>query len=108
MEKQPNKSARERHRKERWWRQGTKKSVGIGNALRVTGSSLVFESKQLFGSEGLIVNLSSGLDEILQVGPREEVAEVHKFAVVLVLYIDNTPSVLTPTNRLAIDDDIAL
>ena len=50
------------------------------------------------------MDLGSGLDEVLQVGSCEEVSEVDKFAVVGVLDVDNTPAVLSATNRFAIDD----
>ena len=45
----------------------------------------VLEGEQLLGTEGLVVDLRSGLDEVLQVGAGEEVAEVDEFAVGLVL-----------------------
>jgi len=54
------------------------------------------------------VNLSSRLDEVLQVCSCEEVAEVHKFAVVGILNIYNTPAVLATTYGLALDDYIVL
>lgn len=74
------------------------------------------------------MDLSGRLDQILQVRPKEteskfssntvsvhkvntpckEISEVHKLAVFLALNIDDTPSVFTPTNRLSIDDYIAL
>jgi hypothetical protein len=48
-------------------------------------SRALLESKQLLGAEGLVVDLGGGLDEILEVGAKEEVAEVDELAVVLVL-----------------------
>ena len=48
----------------------------------------LLERKQLLGAERLVVDLSSGFDKVLQVGAGEEVAEVHKLAVVLVLDCD--------------------
>jgi hypothetical protein len=51
------------------------------------------------------VDLGCGFDQILKVGAGEEVSEVDKFAVVLVLDIDDSPSVLTATDLLAPDDD---
>ena len=48
-------------------------------------SRALLESKQLLGTEGLVVDLGSGLDEILEVGAEEEVTEVDELAVVLVL-----------------------
>ena len=40
--------------------------------------------------------------------PEQEVAEVDKLAVSLVFDIDDTPSVLTSTDLLAVDDDALL
>jgi len=63
-----------------------------------TSRSLVdtfLECEKLFRAEGLIVNLSGRLNEILQVCPREEITQVHKFAVGRVLDIHDPPTVLT-------------
>jgi hypothetical protein len=55
-------------------------------ARRVTADSrALLEGQQLLGAEGLVVDLCGRLDEVLQVGAREEVAEVYEFAVGLVL-----------------------
>ena len=40
--------------------------------------------------------------------PEQEVPQVDEFAVVLILNIDDTPSVLTSTDLLAVDDDALL
>tara|TARA_R110002003_G_scaffold46_12_gene3816 strand:- start:2803 stop:3015 length:213 start_codon:yes stop_codon:yes gene_type:complete len=45
----------------------------------------LLQGKQLLGTEGLVVDLRGGLDEVLKVGAREEVAEVDELAVALVL-----------------------
>ena len=45
----------------------------------------LLEGKQLLGAERLVVDLCGRLDQVLQVGAGEEVAEVDEFAVVLVL-----------------------
>jgi hypothetical protein len=45
----------------------------------------LLEGEQLLGTEGLVVDLRGRLDEVLQVCAGEEVAEVDKFAVGLVL-----------------------
>jgi hypothetical protein len=45
----------------------------------------LLESKQLLSAEGLVVDLCGRLDQVLQVGAGEEVAEVDEFAVVLIL-----------------------
>lgn len=66
----------------------------------------LLESKQLLGPECLVVNLGGGFDEVLEVSPQQEIAQVNKFAVVGIFNVHNTPSVLAATNRLAIDDDI--
>lgn len=70
-----------------------------------TTSAALLESEQLLGTEGLVVDLAGGLDQILEVGASQEVAEVDKFAVVLILDIDDTPAVLTAANLLAIDNN---
>jgi len=54
------------------------------------------------------MDLSSGLDEILQVSPKEEITEVDKLAVSLILDVDDTPSVLSSANGLSVNDHIAL
>lgn len=51
------------------------------------------------------MDLRGGLDEILQVGAGEEVAEVDELAVVLVLDVDDTPAVLASTDLLASNND---
>ena len=48
----------------------------------------LLERKQLLGAEGLVVDLRRRLDQVLQVGAGEEVAEVDEFAVVLILNYD--------------------
>lgn len=75
-------------------------------ATRVaTGGAALLQSQKLLGTEGLVVNLAGGLDQILQVRASQEVAQVDKLAVVLILHIDNTPAVLTAANLLAVDYD---
>ena len=59
----------------------------------------------MLGTECLVVDLRCGFDQILEVGAGEEVSEVDEFAVVLVLNIDDTPSVLAATDLLASNDD---
>ena len=54
------------------------------------------------------MDLGCGFDEILEVGAEKEVSKVDEFAVVLVLNIDETPSILTATNLLAIDNNVLL
>jgi hypothetical protein len=54
------------------------------------------------------MDLRCGFDQILEMGSGKEVSEVNKFAMVLILDINNTPSVLTSTNWLSSNDDIPL
>lgn len=54
------------------------------------------------------MDLCSGLNEILQVSSGEEVAQVHKLAVVGVLNVHNTPAVPAAPNRLAVNDNVIL
>lgn len=63
------------------------------------------EGEKLLGAESLVVSLAGGFDKILKVSAQQEVAQVHKLAVVLVLNIDDAPAVLAATDLLAIDDD---
>ena len=57
------------------------------------GCAALLECQQLLGAEGLVVNLGGGFDQVLEVGAGEEVSEIDEFAVVLILDIDNSPSV---------------
>ena len=54
------------------------------------------------------MDLAGGFDQILQMGTGQEVPQVDKFAVVLVLDIDNTPTVLSAADLLAIDNNVLL
>jgi hypothetical protein len=88
-------------------------------------SRALLEGKQLLSAEGLVVDLCRGLDEILQVRAREEVAEVYKFAVGLVLdcrwlvderstfksfqhTVDDAPLVLATADVPTVHDDSSL
>jgi hypothetical protein len=51
------------------------------------------------------MDLRCCLDQVLEMGAGEEVSEVDKFAVVLVLDVDNSPSVLATSDLLATNDD---
>jgi hypothetical protein len=51
-------------------------------------SRALLEGKQLLGTEGFVVDLGGGLDEVLEVGACEEVTEVDELAVVLILDCD--------------------
>ena len=68
-------------------------------------SAALLESQQLLGAEGFVVDLAGGLNQVLEVGAGQEVTEVDKFTVVLVLNVDNTPAVLATANLLAVDND---
>lgn len=54
------------------------------------------------------MDLCGCLDEVLQVGASEEVAEVHEFAVAFVLDIHDTPAIGTTSDLTAIDCDVLL
>ena len=64
------------------WRNGARGVTAHSRAL--------LEGQQLLSTEGLVVNLGGGLDEVLKVGACEEVAEVDELAVVLVLDCDGS------------------
>ncbi len=51
------------------------------------------------------MDLTRGLNQVLKVCPGKEVPEVDEFAVILVLDIDDAPSVLSAANLLAINND---
>jgi hypothetical protein len=71
----------------------------------VAGSTAFLQSLQLLGTEGLVVDLAGGFDQVLQVGTGEEVAEGDEFAVVLVFDVDDAPAVLASANLLSVDND---
>lgn len=68
----------------------------------------LLQCQELLGTEGLVVSLGCGLDEVLQVRPEQEVPQVDKLAVVLILDVNDAPSVLATPDLLAIDDDVLL
>lgn len=51
------------------------------------------------------MDLGGGLNEILQMGAGEEVAEVDELAVILIFDVDDTPAVLASTDLLASNND---
>lgn len=73
--------------------------------MATTGSAAFLQGKQLLGTEGLVVDLAGSLDQILKVGAGQEVAQVDKFTVVLVLDVNDTPAVLAAANLLAVDNN---
>ena len=70
-----------------------------------TSSTALLEGEQLLGSEGFVVNLAGGFDQVLQVGLGQEVAEVDELAVVLVFDVDDAPLVLSTADGAAVDVD---
>lgn len=68
--------------------------------------AVLLEGEQLLGAERLVVDLGRRLDEVLEVRPEEEVAQVHELAVLLVLDVDDAPAVLAAPDLLAVDDDV--
>lgn len=66
----------------------------------------LFQGQQLLRPERLVMDLRSGLNEILQVCSSQEVSQLHEFAVVGILDVHNTPAGLAATNRLAVNDDV--
>ena len=65
----------------------------------------LLECQKLLGAECLVVDLGRRLDQVLEMGTGEEVPKVDEFAVVLILNVDNSPSVLATTHLLASNDD---
>jgi len=54
------------------------------------------------------MDLRRRLDEVLQVCPGQEVAEIYKFAMLLILNIDHSPLIFPPAHAFTIKDDRAL
>jgi hypothetical protein len=76
-----------------------------GSAASTTVSTALLQGQQLLGTEGLVMDLRGGLDKVLEVGSEKEVSQVDKFAMSLVLDVDDSPSVLAAADLLTIDDD---
>lgn len=55
------------------------------SAATCTSSTTLFECQQLFGTECFVVNLGGCFDEVLEVGTCQEIPEVDKFTVLLIL-----------------------
>lgn len=98
---------------------------GNGTRRVAANSRALLEGKQLLGAEGLVVDLGGCLDEVLEVGACQEVTEVDKLAVVLVLNyeelvssvfhelragrtVDDTPLSRAAANILAVDNNSLL
>ena len=73
-----------------------------------TCTAVLLQCQQLLCAEGLIMDLACCLNQILQMGPCEEVSQRNELAVILVLNIDHSPPVLTTSHRAAIDYDRVL
>ena len=84
------------------------RSRGLSGVGPSTSARRLFEGEQLFGAEGLVVDLSGSFDQVLQMSPQQEITEVDEFAVPLVFDVDDTPPVLTSADGLSVDDDVAL
>lgn len=85
-------------------------SVGRGTDRSATArmascSATLLQCKKLLGTERLIVDLACCFDEILKMGASQEVPQIHKLAMVLILHINDAPSVLAATNLLTIDNN---
>ena len=76
----------------------TRRSLGLGRFL---------DSQKLLGTESFIMDMSGSFNKILQVGSSQKVTQVHKFAVMFILDIDNTPTSLSATYSLAIHDHVS-
>ena len=55
------------------------------SAATGTSRTALLERQQLFGTEGLVVDLRGGFNQVLEVSAGEEVSEVDEFTVILVL-----------------------
>ena len=51
------------------------------------------------------MDLASGFDKILEVSAGKEVPQVDEFAMILVLDVDHTPTVLATADLLAVDNN---
>lgn len=70
-----------------------------------TSTVVLLQGQQLLGTEGLVVDLRCRLNQILEMSTEQEVPEVNKLALVLVLDVDNAPPVLATANLFAVDND---
>lgn len=73
--------------------------------MSTSSCTALLKCKQLLGTESLVVDLGRCFNQILEVGTGKEISEVDEFAVVLILDVDDSPSVLTSTNLLASNND---
>lgn len=68
----------------------------------------LLQGHELLGTEGLVVDLGRGLDQILEMGPGQEVPQRDELAVVLVLDVDDTPAILTAYDVLSTNNNLLL
>ena len=73
-----------------------------------SSGAALFQSKKLLGTEGFVVDLTGGLNEVLKMCACQEVSQIHKLAMVLVFDIDYSPSILAASNLLATNNDCLL
>lgn len=76
--------------------------------MTATSGAAFLQGHQLFGAEGLIVDLAGGFNKILKVGAGQEVAEVYEFAVVLVFNVDHAPAILSAADLFSVDNNVLL
>lgn len=60
----------------------------------------ILQSQKLLCTEGLVVDLASRFDEILEMSAGKEVSQIHELAVVLILNVNNTPAILAASDLL--------
>lgn len=72
----------------------------------MTLRAALLQRQQLLRPECLVVDLARRFDQILQVRPCQEVSQIHKLAVVLVLDVDHAPAVLPAAHLLPVDDNV--
>lgn len=82
--------------------------IGDSPASVSTLSGTLLQRKQLLRAEALIVDLARRLDQVLEMGAGEEVAQVDEFAVSLVLDVDGAPAVLARGDGLAVEGEAVL
>ena len=78
---------------------------GTASSTVAASGTALLQSQQLLSTESLVVDLASGLNKILEVSAGEEVPQVDEFAMVLVLDVDHTPTVLATANLLAVNNN---
>jgi hypothetical protein len=68
-------------------------------------STAFLQSEKLLSTESFIMDLAGRLNEVLEVSPGKEVAQINELAVVLIFDVDYTPAILPTTDLLSIDND---